>query len=156
MDNDLKGQEFDIKVFSALINRYNPNITIETSIKQDGISLNIQYSKKVSGSLNHHAAILEEKLTQDKKEAHSLDRANWFESAIKLQMGFPMNELAVPVRQKPETAGILLRTINALYLPFPTNIHKSAGKDWNDDLREYKEKKNKALKTTVNNLMPSP
>lgn len=154
MDNDLKGQEFDIKVFSALIHHFYPNISIETSFGQGNVAMNIHFSEKVRGSLPHHATILKEKLISIiQTNKHHLERIKCVGFPDKILLEFPLKDPAstVQVGQRTNALEILLRSINELYLPFPTSIHKSKGKDWNDDLLDHSEKKKEAIKKNYKN-----
>ena len=144
MDNDTKGHEFDIRIFSALINHYNANVYVESSFKNDNISLNIHYTEKVRNRISLHRDLLNEKLITDIQEdnpADGLVRCVGFSD--KLVLEFNTNELANTnhIGQKGTILKTLLDTVNGLYLPFLTHIHKSEGKDWNDDLRASKKLK---------------
>ncbi len=154
MDNDLKGLEFDIKVFSALINRFNPNISIETSFGNGKTSMNIHYSGKAIRSLNHHSRLLDEKLISVfGEEKPQMDQTTCLKLPDKLLLEFPLKRLAntVTFGKKTNALETIPNTINALYLPFQTSIHRSNGKDWNDDLRNFTEKRNEAIKENYKN-----
>ena len=142
MDNDTKGHEFDIKIFSALINHYNPNVYVESSFKKENVSLNIHYTEKVRDRISIHSNLLKEKLTSDlPKSSTGNGLVKCVEFSDKLVLEFNTNEVANsnPIDQKVTILKTLFHTANGLYLPFATHIHKSEGKDWNDDLRASKK-----------------
>ncbi|ASV32354.1 MULTISPECIES: toprim domain-containing protein [Maribacter] len=136
-DNDLKGHEFDLKIFTAVINRYNPNIYIETAFRSGKVSMGIHYTEKVRGQLSHHTTILNKKLTSDiEKDYLVFDLVRCVGFSDKILLEFSLNEVVnTPhIEQKQNVFKTLLNMVNALYLPFQTDLHKSQGKDWNDDL----------------------
>lgn len=141
MDNDLKGHEFDLKVFTAIINQYNSDIYIETAFRSGNVSMSIHYTQKVRGQLGHHTAILNEKLTSDIRKddlVFGLVRCVGFSDKILLEFSLKEVVHTTHIKKKQNVFKTLLNTINALYLPFKTDLHKSCGKDWNDDLRAIK------------------
>ncbi len=142
MDNDLNGHEFDIKVFAAVINQYNPNIYIETAFRSGNVTMSIHYIEKIRGLLPHHATILEERLTSyTRKDDLVSEVAKCVGFSDKILLEFTLRETisTAHTEQKKNMFEILLGTVNGLYLPLETNLHKSQGKDWNDDLRATKE-----------------
>lgn len=144
MDNDTKGHEFDIKIFSALINHFNPNVYIASSFKNDNVSLNIHYTENVRSRISVHCNLLNDKLTLDTPKdntANGLVKCIGFSD--KLVLEFNTNAIAHTdqTEQKRFVLKTLMDTVNGLYLPFPTHIHKSEGKDWNDDLQTSKKLK---------------
>ncbi|PIB31465.1 hypothetical protein BFP75_01575 [Maribacter sp. 4G9] len=144
MDNDAKGHEFDIKIFSALINHYNPNVYVESSFKNDNVSLNIHYTEKVRSRISVHRNLLNDKLTSDiPKDNTDNGLVKCIGFSDKLVLEFNTNAIAHTdqTEQKGSILKTLMDTVNGLYLPFPTQIHKSEGKDWNDDLRASKKLK---------------
>ncbi len=143
MDNDLKGREFDLKVFTSVINRYNPNMYIETAFRSDNVSMSIHYTEKVRGQLGHHAAILNEKLTSDiRKDDLVFGLASCVVFSDKILLEFSLKETVqtTHIEKTKNVFKTLLNTVNALYLPFKTDLNKSRGKDWNDDLRATKKR----------------
>ena len=152
MDNDIKGHEFDLKVFTSLINRYNPNIYVESSFRANKVCLNIHYTEKVRGQLARHATILSEKLTSDLGKddlVSGLGTCVAFSDKILLEFSLPEVMNTYPIEQEKNVFKTLVDTMNGLYLPFATNIHKSNGKDWNDDLRASKKAKYVKMDTVI-------
>lgn len=150
MDNDLKGCEFDLKVFAALINEYNPNIYIETAFCSDNVSMRIHYAKKSRGRLPHHTAILNEKLTLDSNRedfVFSPIRCVGFSDKILFEFSLQETVNVSQIEQGQNVFRTILNTIIALYLPFRADLHKSQGKDWNDDLRASKKEKYVRMET---------
>ena len=62
MDNDIKGHEFDLKIFVSLINHCNTNIHVESSFRMDTVGLNIHYSDKVRNMIAPHSKLMKERL----------------------------------------------------------------------------------------------
>ncbi len=144
MDNDSTGHQYDIKVFTAVINRFNPNIYMETSFRQDNVSMNIHYTEKIRGLITSHVTILNEKLTSDlRKDDLVFDpvRCTGFSDKILLEFSLSGAVGTYHIEKRTNVFKTLIDTINALYLPFPMNIHKSQGKDWNEDLIAFKKMK---------------
>lgn len=142
MDNDRKGHEFDLKVYNALINAYHPGIYVEPSFKMGQVSLNIHYSEKLRNRLAIHALIMDEKLTAGpQKENGVSDRCKIVRFSDRLLLEFPLNgnTNSSLIEQDKNLFKNVIYTLNQLYLPFGTHIHKSEGKDWNEDLMASKE-----------------
>jgi len=142
MDNDTSGHEFDLKVFTAVINHYNKNVYIESSIRRDIINLHIHYTEGVRHRISKHKDLIHKGLTSDMKtDNHVLDLVKCVVFSDKLILEFPLIETikAKHIEQKGSVFHTLINTVNSLYLPFKTSMHKSLGKDWNDDLRESKK-----------------
>jgi len=144
MDNDPKGREYDLKVFCTLINRYNPNISIDTAFRSGNLSMNIHYSEKVQSSMPHHAAMLNQKLSSnirndDGNSSHA--RCVGFSDKILLEFSLMETVNTAHISKKEPIFQTVLDTVNSLYLPFKTKLCKSQGKDWNDDLRASKKDK---------------
>ncbi|KKK95199.1 hypothetical protein LCGC14_2675220, partial [marine sediment metagenome] len=144
MDNDVKGQEYDLKVFGSLINSYRPDIYIESSFRNGNVRLNIHYTEKIRDRLPHHKNILMENLASDRRDGNlGLCPIQCAEFSDKIVFEYKNNLTADTndTERKGTAFKTLLRAVNGLYLPFATDIHKSNGKDWNDDLRASKKAK---------------
>lgn len=142
MDNDTAGNEFDLKVFIAVINYYNKNVHIESSIRTDIVNLHIHYTEASRNHIAKHKDLLHEGLTSTMKSNDStLDMVKSVVFSDTLLLEFPLKETINQqhMEQNGSVFHTLLIAMNALYLPFKTSIHKSQGKDWNDDLRESKK-----------------
>ncbi|PXX25672.1 toprim domain-containing protein [Arenibacter sp. ARW7G5Y1] len=156
MDNDIKGFEFDLKLFSSLINRLNPNVYLESSYSHGNVRLTINNTSEVGVQLTNHITLLEEKLTSqlgwDKLMSNSIE---WVRSTDRIILEFSLAEVfnTIPIDGEKNLFKILLETINELYLPFKATIHKSKGKDWNDDLRDSKKVKYVKMETLNPNAM---
>ncbi|MBC7000349.1 DUF3991 domain-containing protein [Cytophaga sp. FL35] len=148
LDNDLKGREFDLKVFAALINEYNPNVNIETAFRSENACLRIHYTEKTRGRLPLHTEILNEKLTSDiSKHGLVFGPVRCVGFSDKILLEFSLHEMANVTRSKQNAFKTILDTINALYLPFGADLHKSQSKDWNDDLKATKKEKYVRMET---------
>lgn len=156
MDNDIKGFEFDLKLFTYLITRFNPNVYLESSYSHGNVSLTFNYTSKVEVQLSNHITLLEEKLTsqlgRDKLMSNSIE---WVRSTDRITLEFSLAEVfnTIHIDGEKNLFKILLETINELYLPFKATIHKSKGKDWNDDLRDSKKVKYVKMETLNPNAM---
>ncbi|MCM4166573.1 hypothetical protein DHD08_02645 [Arenibacter sp. H213] len=156
MDNDIKGYEFDLILFTNLMNLYNPNIYVEYSYRNRSVSLLFNYSAGNGILLNNHATFIEEKLT-----AHfQWDKLmfNWLQWTItsdKILLEFYLPEIinTIQIDGDKNLFKTLLATISELYLPFKATIHKSKGKDWNDDLMDSKKVKYIEMETINQNAM---
>lgn len=152
MDNDSAGHVFDLKVFTSVINHCNSGIYAETSFRNDSVGLRFHYTEKIRHRISAHKELFEESLTAGIRRGHpvfGLVRCVGFSD--KLLLEFELNEAirAVPVGQRQSVFKTLLDTINSLYLPFSASIHKSRGKDWNDDLRASKKTKFVEMETVI-------
>lgn len=151
-DNDNTGYQFDLKVFTSVINRSNPNVYIETSIKRANVSLHIHYTEKVRNQISKHEAILNEKLTSD---IYKIDLAFGLVKCVglsdKLLLEFSLKKTINTdhIEQKKNILQTLIGTINGIYLSFNTSIHKSQEKDWNDDLRASKSTKYQKMEQVI-------
>lgn len=156
MDNDTSGHEFDLKVFAAVINHYSRSVYIESSIRRDVVNLHIHYTKGVRNLISEHRDLLHKSVTSDMKRDHPI--SNLVKCVVfsdKLLLEFPLKETidAKHIEQKGSAFHSLLKTVNSLYLPFKTSMHKSQGKDWNDDLREFKKIKYLKMEKVVQNKL---
>ncbi len=155
MDNDKAGQEFDIKVFSTLVNQWHPNIYIEHAFKQGRVDLTVHYVKAYRKRISQDKSTIEAVLKSDFKNVGlPFDFVQPVAFSDKLVLEFSLDELDKKLDDKQKNAfKLLLETIGKLYLPFTFGIHKSNGKDWNDDLRESKKTKyiktSKVLRTAI-------
>jgi len=156
MDNDIKGFEFDLKLFTNLINRFNPNVYVESSNRYGNVCLTINYTSKVGGQLANHITLLEEKLSSslgwDKPMFSSV---KWVRYKDKIILEFSLPEI-IKINQVDGGKNLfksLIDTINGFYLTFPATIHKSIGKDWNDDLRDSKKTKFIKMETVRADVM---
>lgn len=148
LDNDLKGCEFDLKVFAALINEYNPNVYIETAFRSDNASIRIHYKEQIRGRLPYHTEILNKKLTSDiRKKDLVFGPVRCVGFSDKILLEFSLQEVANVTHIKQNVFKTILDTINALYLPFRADLHKSQGKDWNDELKATKKEKYVRMET---------
>ena len=156
MDNDIKGFEFDLKLFTSLMNRYNPNISVDHSNKQGNVSLSINNTSEVGVQLTNHITLLEEKLTSliewDKLMSNSI---KWVRFTDKIVLEFSLPEIINndQLERGKNLFKSLIETITDFYLPFPATIHKSKGKDWNDDLRDSKKAKYIKMETVCADFM---
>ncbi|GGW26659.1 DUF3991 domain-containing protein [Arenibacter certesii] len=156
MDNDIKGYEFDIMLFSSLMNLYNPNISVEYSYRNGHVSLLFNYSTGDGVLLNNQATFIEEKLTAYfKREKLMFNLVKWAITSDKILLEFYLQEIINTIQADGDKNlfKALLETISELYLPFRTTIHKSKGKDWNDDLRDSKKEKYIKMETVSPNEM---
>lgn len=144
MDNDMKGYEFDLKISIGLINHYNTNIHVESSFRMDTVGLNIHYSDKVRNLIASHTDLMKERLdTVLRQNDLPLDLVKYVGSIDKIRLEFSLKDIigTNPFQEDSSVFKTLTNTVIALYLPFPIAIHKSSGKDWNDDLRAFRKQK---------------
>jgi hypothetical protein len=144
MDNDISGHEYDLKIFTALINQNNTDLYAEASFKNGNVSLSIHYTEKVRNRIASHKNLLEEKLTSDlRRDNHVFGLVRCVGFSDKLLLEFSLQEVinTTHIIRQQNVFKTLLDAINGLYLPFTANIHKSNGKDWNDDLMVSKKTK---------------
>jgi hypothetical protein len=156
MDNDIKGFEFDLKLFTSLINRFNPKVYVESSYCHGNVRLTINNTSEVGVQLTNHITLLEGKLSSplgwDKPMFRSV---KWVRYKDKIVLKFSLLEIINNnlVDREKNLFKNLLETINELYLPFKATIHKSKGKDWNDDLRDSKKAKYIKMETVSADFM---
>lgn len=143
MDNDKAGYEYDIKIFAALINQWNPDLYIEPVFKGDNVSLRLHYAETVRDNLSKDCTNIANHLSLNfKKTDFVSDLVRTAAFSDKLVLEFSLNELVNTFYREnhgQNAFNILLKKINSLYLPFKTDIHKSIGKDWNEDLKMDKQ-----------------
>ena len=143
-DNDKVGFEYDIKVFTSLINHLNKNVDIETKFRKANIEILVHYPEKSREQLSKHYEIFEKKMGS---------------GLLADEFGFPLvncirflNKIVVEINRKiiidkfngnnrDPIFEEFVMALNSVYLPFSTRIHKSKGKDWNVDLLESKREK---------------
>ncbi|MEZ4970476.1 MAG: toprim domain-containing protein [Flavobacteriaceae bacterium] len=156
MDNDIKGFEFDLKLFSSLINRFNPTVYLESSYSHGNVSLTFNNTSKVADQLTNPITLLEQKLTSliewDKLMSNSI---KWVRFTDKIVLKFCLPEIINndQLERGKNLFKSLIETITDFYLPFPVTIHKSKGKDWNDDLRDSKKAKYVKMETVSADVM---
>ena len=156
MDNDIKGFEFDLKLFTSLINRFNPKVYVEGSYSHGNVSFTINYTSKVGDQLTNHITLLEEKLSPplgwDKPMFRSV---KWVRYKDKIVLEFSLPEIINndQLERGKNLFKSLIETITDFYLPFTVTIHKSKGKDWNDDLRDSKKAKYIKMETVSADFM---
>ncbi|MCM4173057.1 hypothetical protein DHD32_16350 [Arenibacter sp. TNZ] len=156
MDNDIKGFEFDLKLFTNLINRFNSNVYMDSSYSHGNVSLTITYNSKVEVQLSNHITLLEEKLMSLLEwDKHMSNSIKWVRSTHKIVLDFSLLEIinANQLDGEKNLFKSLIETINGLYLTFPSTIHKSKGKDWNDDLMDSKKTKYVKMETVCRDVM---
>ena len=156
MDNDINGFEFDLKLFTNLINRFNPKVYVESSNRHGNVSLTINYTSKVGDQLANHITLLEVKFkslkARDKLISNSI---KWIKYKDKIILAFSLPEI-IKLNQVNGGKNLfksLIETITDIYLMFPATIHKSKGKDWNDDLKDYKNAKYVKFETINTDFM---
>ncbi len=137
MDNDRVGQEFDIKVLSSLVNRNHSNVYIEYTFKQGTITLTAHYveshRKRIAQDKNSIEANL---ISNAESNGLPVSTVKSIAFSDKLVLEFSLDKL----KGKQNTPSKpILETMGKLYLSFKFAIHKSNGKDWNEDLRESKK-----------------
>lgn len=145
MDNDRAGYEYDIKVFAELINHWNNDRYMETVFKGDHITLKIHYTEDVRERISSDSAEIDAHLKSRFLQAHKAsDLVRKIAFTDKLVLEFSLKKLATTFDSEHKGINalhVVLEKINTLYLPFMTTIHKSKGKDWNEDLKTEKRTK---------------
>jgi len=141
-DNDCAGREFDLKVISALVNQFNPNVYVEHYSKDGNARMIMHYAASHRKHMPKTKIKIETILTNDcsdKGIGRSLLKVLCFSD--KLLIEFNSDTLStryLESKNGTSTFKMLLETLGKLYLPFSFGVHKSIGKDWNDDLRDSK------------------
>jgi len=143
MDNDSAGRQFDIRVFAALVNQCHPNVYIEHTFKQGNIRLTVHYVEAHRNRISQDKDTIESVMKSHFKHndlAFDLIRPIGFSDKLVLECALDeiTHTVQLPDKQK-NPIGLVLETMGKLYLPVKFAIHKSQGKDWNDDLRESKK-----------------
>jgi hypothetical protein len=91
-----------------------------------------------------HSKLMKERLdTVLRQNDLPLDLVQCVGSIDKIHLEFSLKDI-IGTNTFQEDSSVfktLTNMVNALYLPFPIGIHKSSGKDWNDDLRAFKKPK---------------
>lgn len=153
MDNDIAGRESDIKVLPTLINQCNSKIFIEYSLKRGRVNMAMHYVEGHRTQISLDKSAIDETLKSSSiKNNPSLNSIRTTAFSDKLVLEFSLEELPNTFQMSDNNKNafnILLGSIGNLYLPYKLKIQKSKGKDWNDDLREYKNAKTKSTKNTV-------
>ena len=158
MDNDKAGQEFDVKVCSILVNEFHPHVYFENTFRQGSVQLTAHYDeayrKRISPDKSTIDAILKSHFKNNGLPIDLVSPVAFFD---KLVLEFSLDELSSTFEHQDKNAfKLLLETLGKLYLPFSFGIHKSTGKDWNDDLRESKKHHRKTLNTAKRKLKDKP
>lgn len=139
-DNDNSGHEYDVLVFTKLINQYNKDRYVECSFKNGVVEIRIHYNQNALDKLG----------TDSKKIAQALSISPVLLKSIrqtmfsdKLMYEFTLqNLMKLNYKSFHNTNGLKLfmLALNETLLPFRTDILKSRSKDWNQDLQESKKK----------------
>ncbi len=149
MDNDRAGQQFDIKVFAALVNQCHPNVYIEHIFKKGNICLTVHYVESHRNRIPQDRNTIESVLKSNfKNDDLAFDLIRPIGFSDKLVLECTLDEITNTIQlqsKKKNVMELLLETMGKLYLPVKFAIHKSRGKDWNDDLRESKKNSYTAL-----------
>lgn len=144
-DNDSAGREFDLKVFSALANQFNPNVYVEHHSKNSNAKMVMHYVESHRTQIPKARITIEENVIanfSNKGLACNLVKIVGF--VDKLLVEFNSDILSNTFQEAENGNNMfrkLLETLGKLYLPFDFGLHKSAGKDWNDDLMASKQTK---------------
>ncbi|WP_026810353.1 toprim domain-containing protein [Arenibacter latericius] len=139
MDNDRKGFEFDIKLLTSLLNFHNQDLQAEALFRRGDVNFSINYFDDSRNKLRTHVHSLAETTTALEQGGW----VQWIKTDDKISWKFNIQKVMnVPIK-KGETHPFkaLIETISTIYLPFHITIHKSIGKDWNDDLLNSQKKK---------------
>lgn len=99
-----------------------------------------------------HKKILEDKLNSKfRKEDFVSGMVRCVGFSDKLILEFSLKEAMNTIHNEQGHSAfkIVLKTINSLYLPFRSSIHKSNDKDWNDDLQASKKVKYLKMESVV-------
>lgn len=149
MDNDKAGRESDLKVLPTLINQCSSKVHIEYSLKRGRVNLAMHYVEGHRTQISLDKSAIDETLKSSfMKNNPSLNSVRTAAFSDKLVLEFSLEELAntfQTVDNSKNTFKTLLEFIGNLYLPYKLKIQKSKGKDWNDDLMEYKNAKFMAM-----------
>ncbi len=153
MDNDRAGHEFDIKVFSTLVNQCHPNVYIEPTFRNGIVNLTIHYVKEYTTQVSKDKNTLSGDLKSNFGGDFFLwDTVRTVAFSDKIIIEFPLDTLTNTFNAENKNKNAfktLFESIGKLYLPFKFGIHKSKGKDWNDDLRDSKKSKYVAMSQVV-------
>jgi len=139
MDNDVSGHEFDIKVFSKLINELSPNIYFENNIKQGSVTMKIHYNQGIRQRMVSDSKSIDNALKSGLSIKAQIKKTVFLDKVI---LEFTLPDLMKSKHQSLENTNafkVLILALNKMYLPFETNILKSKRKDWNEDLIESKK-----------------
>ncbi|SFZ94859.1 Toprim-like [Flaviramulus basaltis] len=139
-DNDIAGYEYDLKVFTKMVNELAPGIYFENNYKQGVITIKIHYNADLRNQIGNDSKKIESFIKTDLFNDHLIKNIVFLD---KLLLEFSLSEL-IKARCAPfenmNGFRALLLTLNKLYLPIETNILKSYGEDWNQDLKDSKKK----------------
>ncbi|SNZ01431.1 DUF3991 domain-containing protein [Flagellimonas pacifica] len=155
-DNDISGFKFDLKVFAALINASGPDVYLETKIRMEDVSLHFHYNERSRAKIPEHSANLDTKLGADlMTDDLGFKMVKCIGFSDKLVLEFNLREISYSsnIHKRDKAFETLMELVNMTYLPIPTQILKSKGKDWNDDLMESKKTKYIEAKFTTPDLL---
>jgi hypothetical protein len=138
-DNDPSGFEYDVHVFTKLINGMANGIYMENTIRQGTVSMKIHYNPDHRGQMVQDARTIGNTVGTV-PSTDGLFHIVVFSDKVVLEFSLPGSMPSKPIdRRIADTLRTLLMTLSQLYLPVKTHIMKSVGKDWNDDLRNHKK-----------------
>lgn len=144
LDNDIAGLEYDLQVFAKVINELSSGIYFENNFKQGVVTMKIHYDDSMHIHLESDSKFIDKilKLRLSSGSKH-LIKNTIFSDKLILEFSIP-HLMALTHNPMENTTAFqqLLLTLNELYLTIPTNIFKSKGKDWNEDLKNSKKKVN--------------
>ncbi|GGD13410.1 toprim domain-containing protein [Hyunsoonleella pacifica] len=139
-DNDKAGHEYDVLVFTKMINQYAKDKYVECSFKNGIVELRIHYNQKAIAELGLDSKKIGEALTISPVLSKSI-RQTMFSD--KLMYEFNLQDLMkLNYKSFQNTNGLKLfmLAVNETFLPFRTDVLKSHSNDWNQDLMDSKKK----------------
>jgi len=140
MDNDVAGHQYDLTVFSKLINELNANVYFETSFKNGIVTIKIHYNEGIREQISIDNQKLETVLKTFVNGKNSIENIV-FADKLLLEFSLPkLIEAKLASANNTNEFNVLMLTLNKLYLHTDTQILKSKGKDWNQDLIDLKKK----------------
>lgn len=144
LDNDIAGFEYDIKVFTKVINELSFGIYFENSFKQGDITIKIHYNQNMRMHLASDSKFIEKVLRSNlPNNTNDYMKNVVFSDKLILEFSIPeLMKLEDNSLKNTNALQQLILALNELYLPIPANILKSKGKDWNEDLKNSKKKSN--------------
>ncbi|SHJ64916.1 Protein of unknown function [Arenibacter nanhaiticus] len=151
MDNDSKGYEFDIKLLTSLLNFHNQDLQAEALFRRGDVDFSINYSDGSRNKLSIHTQRLAKTITPMVQRS----LVQWIKSHDKIVLKFSLKEMMdFPQEEgKKHPFKALIETISSVYLPFNITVHKSIGKDWNEDLMDSSKEIYHKLETVAPNIM---
>jgi len=139
-DNDKAGHEYDVLVFTKLMNQYNKDKYVECNFKNGMVELKVHYNHSAIAQIGIDSKKIAEALTISPVLIKSI-RQTMFSD--KLMYEFPLEDLMkLNYKSFQNTNGLKLfmLALNETFLPFRTDIIKSNSNDWNQDLMDSKKK----------------